>query len=75
MTEGKGKHDKVCFDFEGSIFRFLCCEVPHVSNILVMGQSNALLQGQKNCGCTFALMNRNKNKYPETYSIFPWISV
>jgi hypothetical protein len=34
-----------------------------------------LLQGQKNCGCTFALMNRNKNKFPETYPIFPRISV
>jgi hypothetical protein len=34
-----------------------------------------LLQGQKNCGCTFPLMNRNKNKYPETYLIFPRICV
>jgi hypothetical protein len=41
VTEGKGKHDKACIYFEkGSIFRFLCCEVPHVLNILVMGQSN-----------------------------------
>jgi hypothetical protein len=46
MTEGKGKHDNACFYFEeGSIFRFLCCEVPHVSNILVMGQSNGSFRG------------------------------
>ncbi len=51
MTQGKGKHDKACFYFEeGSIFKFLCCEVPHVSNILVMGQSNASFKGKKIVG-------------------------
>ncbi len=45
---GQGKHDKACIYFEkGNIFRFLCCEVPHVSNILVMDQSNGSFRGKK----------------------------
>ncbi len=44
----QGKHDKACIYFEkGSIFRFLCCEVPHVSNILVMDHSNGSFRGKK----------------------------
>jgi len=61
----RGKHEKACFYFgEGSTFRFLCqWGVPHVSNILVMGNSNGLFKGKKLWG-----MNRSNNKYPKTYS-------
>ncbi len=51
---GLGKHDKAYIYFEkGSIFRFLCCEVSHVSNILVMDQSNGSFRGKKIVGAPF----------------------
>jgi len=46
---GGGEYDKACFYLgEGRIFRLVCCGVPHVAKILVIGQSNGFfLEGKK----------------------------